>query len=99
MAPIDNAIAAIELLEPGEQFSYREVARRFNVSNTTLTRRHKGRQSTREAKNDTQLALHPQQEEELVRYINDLTKMALPPTKAMIQNFASQIALEPVSES
>jgi DNA-binding GntR family transcriptional regulator len=43
MAPIDDAIAAIDLLEPGEDFAYREIARRFNVSHATLTRRHKGR--------------------------------------------------------
>ena len=43
MATIDDAIVAIDSLEPREHYSYREVAWRFNVSNSTLTRRHKGR--------------------------------------------------------
>jgi transposase-like protein len=100
MAPIDDAIAAIESLEPGEHYSYREVARRFNVSNSTLTRRHKGRrQRSQEAKNNTQLALNPQQEAELVRYIEDFTKRALPPTRDMIRNFASHFNPDGVSDT
>jgi transposase-like protein len=85
MAPTDNAIAANVLLEPGEHYSYREVARRFTVSYTTLTWRHKGHQESREAKDTSQLALSSQQEAELVRYIEDLTNRALPPTRAMIK--------------
>jgi hypothetical protein len=99
MAPIDNAIAAIELLEPGEHYSYREVACRFTVLYTTLTRRHKGRQEPREAKDTSQLALSPQQEAELVRYIEDLTKRALPPTRAIIKNFASHFNPDSMSEA
>jgi hypothetical protein len=99
MAPIDDAIAAIELLEPGEHYSYRKVACRFNVSNITLTRRHKGRQRSQEAKNNTQLALNPQQEAELVRYIEDLTKRALPPTRDMIRNFTSHFNPDSVSDA
>jgi hypothetical protein len=99
MAPIDNAIAAIELLEPGEHYSYREVACRFTVLYTTLTRRHKGRQEPREAKDTSQLALSPQQEAELVPYIEDLTKRALPLTRAMIKNFASHFNPDSVSEA
>ncbi|KAF2821721.1 hypothetical protein CC86DRAFT_249943, partial [Ophiobolus disseminans] len=43
--------------------------------------------------------LNLQQEAALVQYINDLTKRALPPTRKMVQNFASHIAAEPVSDS
>jgi hypothetical protein len=32
MEPIDAALAAIELREPGEQFSYRAVADQFGVN-------------------------------------------------------------------
>jgi hypothetical protein len=42
MVPIDNEIAAIKLLEPGEHYSYCEVACRFTMLYTTLTQRHKG---------------------------------------------------------
>jgi uncharacterized protein YndB with AHSA1/START domain len=99
MAPIDDAIAAINSLEPGEHFSYRAIARQYGVPKTTLTQRHQGRQRPREAKNTSQLALNPQQEAELVRYIEDLTKKALPPTREMIQNFAAHFNGDGVSES
>ncbi|KAF2820796.1 hypothetical protein CC86DRAFT_471018 [Ophiobolus disseminans] len=95
MAPIDDAVAEVELLQPGEHFLYRAVARKFNISNSTLTRRHRGRQKPQHAQEASRQKLNPQQEEELVQYINNLTKRALPPTRAMIQNFASHIALEP----
>lgn len=99
MAPIDNALAAIESLERGESFLYREVARRFGVSNSTLTRRHKGRQRPREAKDCDQQRLSPQQERELVQHINGLTEVRLPPTREMIRYSASSIATEPVSDA
>jgi hypothetical protein len=88
MVPIDNALAAIKLLEPGDHFTYREIGRRFNVLHTTLSQRHQGRQRPQAAKNSDQLALNPQQEAELVRYIEDLTKRALPLTRAMIKRIA-----------
>jgi hypothetical protein len=39
-----------------------------------------------------QQALHPQQEQELLRYIKRLTERGLPPNRAMIRRFASEIA-------
>jgi hypothetical protein len=99
MAPIDNAIAAIELLEPGEHYSYCEVARRFTALYTTLTWRHKGCQEPREAKDTSQLALSSQQEAELIHYIEDLTKRALPPTRDMIKKFASHFNSNSVSKA
>ncbi|KAF1937719.1 hypothetical protein EJ02DRAFT_458509 [Clathrospora elynae] len=57
MAPIDDAIAAINLLEPGEHFPYRSYARKFNVPYSTLTQRHKGCQRPREAKHCNQQIL------------------------------------------
>ena len=98
MAPIDDAIAAIEALKPGEQFSYQAIADQFNVNRSTLSRRYRGCQRPRAAKERDQQNLSPQQELELVHYIEDLTKRGLPPTREMIQNFASQIATKRVSE-
>jgi hypothetical protein len=42
--------------------------------------------------------LSPQQEDELVLYMESLTACQLPPTRAIVQNFASKIARERVSE-
>jgi hypothetical protein len=38
MAPIDDAIAAIESLEPGEHFTYREIADAHGIQHSTLRR-------------------------------------------------------------
>jgi DNA invertase Pin-like site-specific DNA recombinase len=40
MDPINDALAAIESLRPEEDFIYSEIARRFGVVRSTLTRRH-----------------------------------------------------------
>jgi hypothetical protein len=68
----------------------------FNVLRTTLTRRHKGCQGSPDAGKVARQKLNQHQEAELVQYIEDLTKKALPPTNEMIQNFALQIASESV---
>jgi hypothetical protein len=99
MEPIDAALAAIELREPGEQFSYRAVADQFGVNRTTLSRRHQGRQGSRSDGGTARQKLNEHQEATLVQYIEGLSSKGLPPTRAMIRNFASQIAAQPVSES
>jgi hypothetical protein len=40
MASIDDAVAAIELLEDGEYFTYQAIADQFGVNRVTLSRRH-----------------------------------------------------------
>jgi len=92
MSQIEAAIAAIESLEPGEQFSYRQLATQFACSRTTLARRHQGLASSRSTMAENQQALYPQQELELLRYIKKLTEQGLPPTRAMIRRFGSDIA-------
>ncbi|RYN57418.1 hypothetical protein AA0114_g2574 [Alternaria tenuissima] len=96
MDPIQEAIEYIESREPGDDFSYNKVAAQFGVERSTLARRHQGVQ---ERKGVSHRSLHPEHEAELVRYIETLTERRLPPTKVMIQQFASQLAGKPVSES
>jgi hypothetical protein len=92
MSSIEAALAAIESLEPGEKLVYAQIAREYNIEPTTLARRHKGASTSCSLKAQNRQALHPQQELELLHYIERLTKQGLPPTRAMIRNFASQIA-------
>jgi hypothetical protein len=92
MSSIHAALAAIDSLEPGEQFSYRQIAKGHGCDRTTLARRHQRVAASCDTKAENQLALHPQQEQELLRYIDRLTRQGLPPTRAMIRNFGSQIA-------
>jgi hypothetical protein len=99
MTPIEKAIAAIESREPGASFSYREVAKRFNVSRATLSRRHQGNTQSRAAAGRNRQLLSPQQEQELVRYIERCTEQGLPPTREMIRNFGSAVAKWEVSDA
>lgn len=94
MDPIEAAIAAIESLKPGEDFTYTEIAERFGVVRSTLTRRH---QRVTQAPGKNRQNLNHQQEKELLQYIQRLTERGLPPTRQMIQNFASIIAKKDVS--
>jgi hypothetical protein len=80
MSSIEAALAAIESLEPGEKLVYAQIAREYNIEPTTLARRHKGASTSCSLKAQNRQALHPQQELELLHYIERLTKQGLPPT-------------------
>jgi hypothetical protein len=98
MDSIDEAIAAIESLDEGENFTYTAMADQYDVSRTTLSRRHRQIQGSLEDMSINQQKLNPQQELELVQYIVGLTKRGLAPTRVMTQRFASQVAKEEVGE-
>jgi hypothetical protein len=91
MSPIEAALAAIEALEPGEKLVYTHIAAEYGVDRRTLARRHQGATVSRDTQAQNLQALHPQQEQELVRYIERLTRQGLPPTRPMIRRFASDI--------
>jgi hypothetical protein len=92
MSPIEAALAAIEARDTTQPLVYTHFANQFSVDRRTLARRHQRVTSSRASKELEQYAVHPQQELELVRYINQLTERGLPPTRAMIRNFGSQLA-------
>ena len=93
---IQEAIAEIESREPGDKFSYQAIAKKHGVARMTLMRRHRGETEAYGVRN---LSLHPQHEKELVRYIDTLTERRLPPSREMIQRFASDLAGKEVSET
>ena len=99
MAPIDDAIADLKSQEGGEHFSYTEVAAKHNVVRSTLTRRYKAQTRPVQVKAAEQQKLSLQQELELVHYIGEITDRGLPPTREMVQNFASSVAYERVLEA
>jgi hypothetical protein len=99
MAPIDDALAAIESHELGEQLVYQKYADKYGVNRSTLSRRHRGISQPRKDYAANQQVLTPAQEAELVEYIKTLTKQGLPPTREMIQNFSSKLAPWELSES
>jgi hypothetical protein len=98
MGAIEDALAAIESLGEGEQFTYREIAHRYGVNRSILSRRHRGVQRSIEEYAVTRQLLSPYQEEGLVKYIIRLTERGLLPTKEMIQTFACKVVKKEVGE-
>jgi hypothetical protein len=106
MNPIDAAIEVIESRKAGAAFSYRKVANWFGVDRTTLLQRHQGASRSRAgasrsraAASQQQQLLNPQQEEELMRYIERCTERSLPPTREMVRNFASAVVIWDASDA
>ncbi len=64
-----------------------------------MTRTHRGETVPHKQKIIEQQLLTPEEELELVAYIDELTEQHLPPTHEMVQNFASTIAKTKVSDS
>jgi hypothetical protein len=91
MGSIEAALAAVESLGP-ERNPYMRKSRVNMVlslqHSSDYTKAHQPR-STPASKISK---LHPQQKLELLRYIERLTERGLSPNRAMIRNFASQIA-------
>jgi hypothetical protein len=88
----------LESRKEGASFLYRQVAKTFSCSRTTLARRPQGLARPRAEVSADQQLLSPQQEAELVRYIEGLTRRGLPPTRSMVQNFAEEVAEREVGE-
>jgi hypothetical protein len=99
MAPIQDAIVAINSASPGEDVLYRKITSCFNIQESTLRRRHQGKTRSRAHKAQLQQALNSQQEPELVQYIEGLSERGLPLTREMVRNFGSAVAQEEVSEA
>ncbi|KAH8634158.1 pogo transposable [Alternaria alternata] len=92
MSSIEAALAAFESLEPEEPLVYSRIANTYGCSRITLARRHQHLQASRSDAAHNRQAVRPQQEQELLRYIERLTRQGLPPTWSMIRRFASSIA-------
>ncbi len=66
MAPINDAIEYLDSLEPGASFCWTEVAKKFGVVRSTLTRRYTGILASRNTQERRQQKLTPHEETELV---------------------------------
>jgi len=92
MSPIDDAIEDLKSYKPGELINYSQVAAKYSVNRSTLSRRWRGLQGSVQHKIEKSRLLNNTQENELIKYIEILTNRGLPPTKQIIRNFASEIA-------
>ncbi|KAK2670002.1 hypothetical protein RAB80_014139 [Fusarium oxysporum f. sp. vasinfectum] len=90
MAAIDKAL---EFLKTSGSINYAATAKKFECDETTLRRRHQGKQrARRDADSLYKSRLSKQQEQDLVTYIRKLSLRGIPPTLSMIRNFAQDIA-------
>jgi hypothetical protein len=97
MAPIDEAL---DFLKLSESINYAETASCFGCDETTLRRRHQGKQrSRRDADTLYKSRLSKQQERDLIAYIHKLSSRGIPPTLSMIKNFAQDIAKTKVGKN
>ena len=96
---LEAALAGCDTFKDKDQIPWSKIAEKYGVVRSTLSRRYRRETQSREEQAIAQQKLTPQQEEELVRYIEELTGRHIPPTREMIANFASAVTQEPVSES
>jgi len=99
MPGLQAALAEIRNLKTGDKLVYTNIAERHGVSRTTLSRAHRGVQVPRYVEYHNNRRLNDQQEHDLLKYIEKLTARHLPPTRSMVQNFASTVVQGHVSES
>jgi hypothetical protein len=99
MTGIEEAVAEAKSTPLGEKTPWTIIARKHGVVRSTLTRKVELGTRSHQENAVTRQNLSPQEEAELVKYIDKLTKEHLPPTREMVQDFASDIAGHQVSES
>ncbi|KAF2801925.1 uncharacterized protein BDZ99DRAFT_211304, partial [Mytilinidion resinicola] len=89
MAGIEAALAELRL-NPNRKIQ--DVATEHGVNRSTLSKRHRGKTTSKENSYNSQQLLKPGQTRALIKYINDLSERGLPPTQAMVRNIAQEIA-------
>lgn len=89
MTPIEQALAELNL---DDKPNISRTAKKYHVDRKNLGYRFKNERQTTTQKHQNQQFLSPPQEQALISYINKLSELGLPPTPAMLRNFASEIA-------
>ena len=88
---IDSIEAALKDLKLQDGKNISTVTKLHRVDRSTLSRRWNGVTNLAKVYHQSRQLLNPQQEKDLVRYISQLTEKGLPPTLAMVRNFAQDI--------
>ena len=89
---MDSITAALQDLSLQTKPNISATARQYNIDRTTLSKRYNGVASTKQEQYENSRLLAPEQEQELLNYINTMSERYLPPTPAMLRAFASKIA-------
>jgi hypothetical protein len=96
---IEEALAELDALNSNKDICYVRKAKKLDVACSMSSRKHWGVSGPRAEAGLAYCNLQPEQEAELVKYREDLAKRKLPPTREMVQIYASDIAAHSVSES
>ena len=89
---MEAALELLKSLKPGEKPNYIQVAKKYSVKRSTLSRRHRGEQGSCTKKVDISRLLNATQESKLIQYINNLYAKGLPSSRQIIWNFAAELA-------
>ena len=89
---MDQIEAALADLRLQDQPNISATAKCYKVNRSTLLKRFNGVQQSKEEGYELQRLLSNAQSNALIKYINTLTERGLPPTNAMVRNFAADIA-------
>ena len=96
MAAIDEALADIESRNHPKRVPYTQIAQKYGVVASTLRRRHLAETRPRKLKHLHQQLLTPEQEQELIKWINEETQGHQPPGRSLVADKASLLAGRPV---
>jgi hypothetical protein len=91
MAPIDLALEYLQSLDPEEKINYTQIAKKFGVDRSTLSRRYRQVTGSKEDQYYAQALLNRDQSEILITLVNELTKHGVPLTSSKLAEFAKVI--------
>jgi len=89
---ITSIEAALADLALQDSSNYTATAKKFNINQSTLSRRHRDKTAFVKKSKQTTSILSNQQEKELIRYINKLIERDIPSLNVMIRVFAYNIS-------
>jgi AraC-like DNA-binding protein len=89
MEPIE---AALQDLNLQDKPNISATAKLYSVERSTLSRRFNHVSTSTLVKHQNQQLLQPQQEADLIEYINQLTEKGIHLTTSMVRNFAEEIS-------
>jgi hypothetical protein len=92
MAHEDDMRKALADAESSSKPNYAEIARKYKLEQTTLSKRARGQTTSREQfQSERHQCLTNAQEHVLINQINRLTDRGIPPTSQIVKNFAEEI--------
>jgi hypothetical protein len=96
----DRIQLAVADLKSQESLNYAQTAKKWNLDRSTLSRRHRGITGSKQDQYSyTAKAFTDEQENVLVRYINDLSARGLSPTSQIVKNLAEELAGKDISQN